>query len=165
MLHISQCVSSRQTNWDLPHVSISFLSKVMGKNVYWPDDVIMCHNNVRILSITLSVHNTWCVRKRCHFFHMYPIHRARVAQGAKRMAKTFTASKTRNLFRHRVACESVFSYKRYLTIYVSHLVNQKWCHCSSVNTKLRGQWELSISIIGMRIPLIWHHFLPPFSPL
>ena len=38
----------------LPHVSISFLSKVMGKNVYWPDDVIMCHNNVRILSITFD---------------------------------------------------------------------------------------------------------------
>ena len=70
-------------------------------------------------------HHTWCVRKRCHFFHRYPIHRARVAQGAKRMAKTFTASKTRNLFRHRVACESVFSYKRYLTIYASHLANQK----------------------------------------
>ena len=29
MLHISQCVSSRQTVWHLPHVSISFLSKVM----------------------------------------------------------------------------------------------------------------------------------------
>ena len=29
MLHINQCVSSRQTVWHLPHVSISFLSKVM----------------------------------------------------------------------------------------------------------------------------------------
>ena len=31
MLHISQCVSSRQTVWHLPHVSISFLSKVMDR--------------------------------------------------------------------------------------------------------------------------------------
>ena len=54
MLHISPCVSSRQTNWDLLHVSISFLSIVMGKNVFWPDDVTMCHSNVRFLSITFD---------------------------------------------------------------------------------------------------------------
>ena len=54
MLHISPCVSSSQTNWDLLHVSISFLSIVMGKNVFWPDDVTMCHNNVRFLSITFD---------------------------------------------------------------------------------------------------------------
>ena len=31
MLHISRCVSSRQTVWHLPHVSTSFLSKVMDR--------------------------------------------------------------------------------------------------------------------------------------
>ena len=31
MLHITQCVSSRKTVWHLPHVSISFLSKVMDR--------------------------------------------------------------------------------------------------------------------------------------
>ena len=36
------------------HVSISFLSKVMGKNVFWPDDVTMCHNDVHFLSITFD---------------------------------------------------------------------------------------------------------------
>ena len=66
MLHISPCVSSRQTNWDLPHVSISFISKVMGKNVFWPDDVTMCHNNVRFLSITFD-------RKEIETWHIkYP---------------------------------------------------------------------------------------------
>ena len=25
-----------------------------GKNVFWPDDVTMCHNNVRFLSITFD---------------------------------------------------------------------------------------------------------------
>ena len=63
MLHISRYVSSRQANCD--HVSIFFLSKVMGKNVFWPDDATMCHNNVRFLSINFDRKEieTWEVAK------------------------------------------------------------------------------------------------------
>ena len=62
MLHISPCVSSSQTNWDLLHVSISFLSIVMGKNVFWPDDVTMCHSNVRfMLWVTFYEFCQFCV--------------------------------------------------------------------------------------------------------
>ena len=46
--------------------AVVLVSIVMGKNVFWPDDVTMCHSNVGFLSITFDRKEieTW---GRCQF--------------------------------------------------------------------------------------------------
>ena len=41
MSHIIRCALTRRTLWHLAHVCISFQSKVIERNVYWPYDVII----------------------------------------------------------------------------------------------------------------------------
>ena len=54
MLYISQCVSSRQTVWHLPHVSISFLSKVMDRKRTLLWHVLTSSGHYTFLPITLD---------------------------------------------------------------------------------------------------------------
>ena len=66
MLHISQCVSSRQTVWHLPHVSISFLSKVMDRKHTLLWHIVTSSGQNTFLTITFDRKGieTW---GRCQF--------------------------------------------------------------------------------------------------
>ena len=70
MLHISPCVSSRQTNWDLPHVSISFLSKVMGKSYTIPTyfDLMTSHCVINFFEIRRKIFEIWSNVTTRHFW-------------------------------------------------------------------------------------------------
>ena len=89
MLHIRRCALMRRTLWHQLHVSSSLLSKVIGKNVRRPDDVIMwpqmtfqremMQQRTGDIKHSLSDYDSgwvgqiWCILEAPNFFHHWLI--------------------------------------------------------------------------------------------